>query len=75
MEVVGGIYSHNQHSSRWLFYLSMGTPDSPVRTGHDIVHCSVRATAADRWGLELLTVEVVYPCGSLNSPVAHRIVR
>jgi hypothetical protein len=52
MEVVGGIYSPNHYSSHWLFCLSMGTPDSPVRTGDSTVHCPVRATSADRWGLE-----------------------
>jgi hypothetical protein len=30
MVVVGGIYSPNHDSSRWLTALSMGTPDSPV---------------------------------------------
>jgi hypothetical protein len=36
MVVVGGIYSPNHYSSRWLTTLSMGTPDSPVvhRTQH-----------------------------------------
>ena len=35
-EVVGGIYSLQPLSSRWLTLLSMGTPDSLVvhRTGH-----------------------------------------
>jgi hypothetical protein len=27
--------------------------------GHSTIHCLVRVTSADRWGLELLTVEVV----------------
>jgi hypothetical protein len=74
MVVVGGIYSPNQHSSRWLTSLSMGTPDSPVRIRHSTIHCPVRAMSADRWGLELLTVEVVYPFGAPDSPVAHRTV-
>jgi hypothetical protein len=39
MEVVGGIYSPNQHSSRWLTSLSMGTPDSPM--AHRTQHCSL----------------------------------
>jgi hypothetical protein len=39
MEVVGGIYSLQPLPSRWLFLLSMGTPDSPVV--HRIGHCSV----------------------------------
>jgi hypothetical protein len=47
----------------------MGTPDSLVRTGHCTVHCPVHATSADRWGSEQLTVEVVCPCGALDSPV------
>jgi hypothetical protein len=29
-EVVGGVYSLQLLPSRWLFLLSMGTPDSPV---------------------------------------------
>jgi hypothetical protein len=40
-----------------------------VRTRHSIVHCPVRATSVDRWGLELLTVEVVCPFGAPDSPV------
>jgi hypothetical protein len=40
-----------------------------VRTKHYTVHCPMRATSADRWGLELLTVEVVYPFGAPDSPV------
>jgi hypothetical protein len=72
---LGGIYSPNQHSRRWLFCLSMGTSDSPVRTGHSTVHWPVCATSADRWGLELLTVEVVGPCGALDSPMVHWTVR
>jgi hypothetical protein len=47
----------------------MGTPDSPVRTRHSTVHCLVRATSADRWGLELFTIEVVCPYGAPDSPV------
>jgi hypothetical protein len=63
MVVVGGIYSPNQTS------LTMGTPDSPVV--HRILHCSLSggATSADRWGLELLTVEDFYPFGAPDSPV------
>jgi hypothetical protein len=38
-------------------------------TGHSIVHCLVSATSADRWGLELLTVEVFYLLVAPNSPV------
>jgi hypothetical protein len=75
MEVVGGIYSRNHYSSCWLTSLSMGTPDSLVCTGHGTVHCPVHATSANRWGLELLTVEVVCPCGAPDSPVAHWTIR
>jgi hypothetical protein len=42
------------------------------RTRHITVHCLVRATSADRWDLELLTVEVAWPFGAPDSPVAHR---
>jgi hypothetical protein len=75
MVVVGGIYSPNHHSSRWLFCLLTGSPDSLVPTRHYTVHSSVCATLADRWGLELLTVEFNRPCGASDSPVAHRTVR
>jgi hypothetical protein len=44
-------------------------------TRHSIVHCPVRATSGNRWDLELLHVEVVCPCGAMDSPVAHRTVR
>jgi hypothetical protein len=69
MVVVGGIYSLNHYSSHWLFCLSMGTPDSPVRTRHRTVHCPVHAISPDRWGLELLTVEVICSFGAPDSPV------
>jgi hypothetical protein len=69
MEVVGGIYSLNHYSSRWLFCLSTGTPDSPVCTEHGTVHCPVRATLANHWGLELLNIEVICPCGAPDIPV------
>jgi hypothetical protein len=43
-------------------------------TGHCTVHCPVCATSADRWGLELLTVEVfcllVAPDSSVHSDFA-----
>jgi hypothetical protein len=29
-------------------FLSMGAPNSPVRTRHAIVHCLMSATSADR---------------------------
>jgi hypothetical protein len=74
MVVVGGIYSHNHYSSRWLCSLSMGTPDSLVRTGHSTVHCLVRAMSADHWGFEQSAIDFVCPCGAPDSPVAHRAV-
>jgi hypothetical protein len=39
MVVVGGIYSPNHYSSRWLAALLMGTPDSPVV--HRALHCTL----------------------------------
>jgi hypothetical protein len=36
---LGGICSPNHYSSRWLNYLSMGTPDSPVV--HRTQYCSL----------------------------------
>jgi hypothetical protein len=45
-----------------------------VRTRHSTVHCLVRATSADRWGLELLSVEVVYPFGAPDSSVRPDVV-
>jgi hypothetical protein len=41
-------------------------------TGQGIVHCLVRAMSAHRWGLELLTFEVLCPVVAPDSPVAHR---
>jgi hypothetical protein len=41
-------------------------------TGHDIVHCPVPTTSADRWGLEWLTVEVLCPLAAPDSPVAYQ---
>ena len=75
MVVVGGIYNPNQHSSCLLFCLSMGTPNSPVRTGHCTIHYLMHATSANRWGLELFIVEVVSPFGAADSLVAQRTVR
>jgi hypothetical protein len=49
--------------------MSMGTPDSPVVHRTLVVHCPVRATSADRWGLELLIVEVFCPFAAPDSPV------
>jgi hypothetical protein len=69
MVVVGGIYSPNHYSSRWLSSLSTGTSDSPVRTGHCTVHCSVCAMSVDHRGLEQSTVDFAYPYGAPDSPV------
>jgi hypothetical protein len=38
-------------------------------TGHGTVYCSVRATSADCWGLERLTVEVFCPLAARDSLV------
>jgi hypothetical protein len=38
-------------------------------TGHCTVHCLVHATSTNRWGLELLTVEVLCPLVAPDSPV------
>jgi hypothetical protein len=67
----GGYYSPNHYSSHWLTLLSMGTSDSLVV--HRTLHCSlsVSATSATRWGLEMLTVEVLCPCGARDSLVEH----
>jgi hypothetical protein len=43
-------------------------------TEHSVVHCSVSATSADRWGLELLTVEVFCLLAALDSPVRSDFV-
>jgi hypothetical protein len=45
-EVVGGIYSLQPLPTRWLFLLSMGTPNSPVVHRIGTVHCPMRATLA-----------------------------
>jgi hypothetical protein len=65
MVVVGGIYSPNHYSSRWLGFLSTGTPNSLVRTRHDTIQCSVPATSVARWSRPL------------DSPalVVHQVVR
>jgi hypothetical protein len=47
----------------------MGTTDSPVVHPTLTVHCPVRAMSADRWGLELLIVEVFCPLAAPDSPV------
>jgi hypothetical protein len=69
---LGGIYSPNHYSSRccrWAHWT--------VRwcTGHCTVHCPVRATSADRWGLDLLTIEAFCPLAAPDSLVAHRTDR
>jgi hypothetical protein len=66
MEVVGGIYSLQPLPSRWL---SMAHRTVQWCTGQGTVHCSVPATSAHRWGLELLTVEVFCPLAAPDSPV------
>jgi hypothetical protein len=38
-------------------------------TGHDTIHCPMRATSADRWDLERLTIEVLCPLAAPDSPV------
>jgi hypothetical protein len=40
-------------------------------TRHSTVHYPVSATSADRWILELLTIEVLCPLAAPDSPVAH----
>jgi hypothetical protein len=75
MVVVGGIYSPNHYSSRGLTSLSMDTPNSPTVHRTSTVHCPMSATSADRWGLELLTVEGLCPFAAPDSLVAHRTVR
>jgi hypothetical protein len=74
MVVVGGIYSPNHYSSRWLGFLSTGASDSLVRTGHPTIHCPVLAKSADHWGLEQLTIEFACPCGTPDSLMEHRTV-
>jgi hypothetical protein len=48
-----GIYSPNHNSSHWLCSLSTGTPDSPVRTVHGTVQCSVPAMSVAHWSWPL----------------------
>jgi hypothetical protein len=43
--------------------------DVDGHTGHSTVHCPVSATSADRWGLELLPVEVFCLLAAPDSPV------
>jgi hypothetical protein len=64
-EVVGGIYSLQPLSSRWLFLLAMGTPDSPVVHQTTTVYfCSRPLTRSDRCF-----------AGSPNMSGAYRTVR
>jgi hypothetical protein len=72
MVVIGNIYRPNHYSScccRWAY--------RTVRwcIGHGTVQCPVRATSADHWGLERLTVEVLCPLAAPDSSVAHRTVQ
>jgi hypothetical protein len=72
MEVVGGVYSPNHYSTRccrWAHRIVQWC------TGHGTVQCPVHALSANRWGLELPTVEVLCPLPALDSPVAHRTFR
>jgi hypothetical protein len=71
MVVVGGIYSPNHYSSRCY---RRAYPTVWWCTGHATVHCPVRATSADHWGFERLTVEVLCPLVTPDSPVAHQTV-
>jgi hypothetical protein len=66
MEVVGGIYSPNHYSSRCYRWAHR-----TVRwcTGHGTVYCLVRPMSADRWGLERLTIEVLWHLVAPDSPV------
>jgi hypothetical protein len=61
-----GIYSPNHYTSRCCRWAHQ-----TVRwcIGHVTVHCPVHATSANRWGLELLTVEVLCPLAAPDSPV------
>jgi hypothetical protein len=72
MVVVGGIYSPNHYSShcyRWAHRTVWRC------TEHSTIHCPVSATLANRWGLELLIVEVFCPLAASDSLVAHRTVQ
>jgi hypothetical protein len=58
----------NPPYSRWTessSFLSTGTPDNPVRTGHCTVHCPVPATSFACWSRPL----------DSSAPVAHRTVQ
>jgi hypothetical protein len=71
MVVVGGIYSPNHYSShccRWTHRTERWC------TEHCTIHCPVRATSADYWGLERLTVEVLCPLATPDSPVRSDFV-
>jgi hypothetical protein len=81
MVVVGGIYSPNHQNSRWGGLLSMGAPDSPVRTGHCPVrqprHPTVRVLtvstvgALTTWGTRQLLFSVRCASGACFDSCAH----
>jgi hypothetical protein len=62
---LGGIYSLTTILAVGCSFLSTGAPDSPVRTGHNTVHCLVPATSVAHWSRPL----------DSPIPVAHRTVR
>jgi hypothetical protein len=55
MMVVGGIYSLNHYSSRWLSSLSTGTPDIALF----IVRCMPRQQTVGVWSSRSLTSSVL----------------
>jgi hypothetical protein len=58
----------------WLgVFIAPTTIPAVVVDGHT-VHCLVSATSADRWGLELLTIEVFCLLVALDSPVRSDII-
>jgi hypothetical protein len=75
MEVVGGVFIASNHFLA-VGWLCCRRAHRTVQwcTGHGTVHCPVRATSANHWGLELLTIEVLCPDAASDSPVAHRTV-
>jgi hypothetical protein len=70
---LGGIYSPTNILAvgcsvcRWAHRTVLCAPDTTI-------HCPVCATSADCWGLELLSVEFVYPFGAPDSPVRPDVV-
>jgi hypothetical protein len=69
MEVVGGIYSLQLLSSRWLTMMSMDTPDSLLVHRTLQYSLSGECHVSDCWGLELLTVEVFCSLAAPDSPM------